>query len=146
MCANSLENEKFDNYILLFQMQLQAVLNDITTSEDKLTTSFVNSLSDVNQLRDKLSFIMSENKDIAVAMDHVSTELNHCIENMQFIDSICQRINHVSDGIEKFNSLLANKEFVGELKHWKEMDGEIQKQFKMSVERDVYDEFSNTYS
>ncbi len=146
MCANSLENEKFDNYILLFQMQLQAVLNDIVTSEDKLTTSFVNSLSDVNQLRDKLSFIMSENKDIADAMDQVSTELNHCIENMQFIDSICQRINHMSDGIEKFNSLLANKEFVDELKHWKEMDGEIQKQFKMSVERDVYDEFSNTYS
>ena len=145
MCANSLENEKFDNYILLFQMQLQAVLNDISTSEDKLTTSFVNSLSDVNQLREKLSFVMSENKDIADAMNQVSTELNHCIENMQFIDSISQRINHVSDGIEKFNSLFANKEFVSELKHWQEMDREIQKQFKMSVERDVYDEFSNTY-
>ena len=145
MCANSPEHEKFTNYILLFQMQLQAVLSDITNSEDKLTTSFVNTLSDVNQLREKLASIISNDKDIAGVMDKITTELNHCIENMQFIDSVCQRIEHVSDGIEKYNSLLANKEKMIEKKHWHEMDVEIQNQFKMRVERDIYEKFSNSY-
>ncbi len=131
----------YSNYIRLFELQLQGVLQDMVGPADNLSSVFSESLMKLYHLKEEVSNDSNINHDIGSQLDEVINVLQRCITDMQFVDSKRQRIEHVADGLSGLNGLSQSENKRVQLSEWEELDLKVKSQYKMKREREIYNKY-----
>ena len=131
----------YSNYIRLFELQLQGVLQDMVGPADNLSSVFSESLMKLYHLKEEVSNDSNINHDIGSQLDEVINVLQRCITEMQFVDSKRQRIEHVADGLSGLNGLSQSENKRVQLSEWEELDLKVKSQYKMKREREIYNKY-----
>jgi hypothetical protein len=68
----------------------------------------------------------------------MNSSLVECVASLQFTDAVCQRIEHLSSGIQSVRRLLDDGESNNDAA-WSEVKNEIRKSYSVKEEKEIFD-------
>lgn len=143
--SKDVDLEKTRQYIRLFEMQLQGVLEDMAKPAELLSGQFSDALLNLYSLREHLEDDNEINRvELSEMTNELISQMFQCVSSMQFVDAKRQRIEHVADGLSYIIDIDSGaKEIVS---GWDEVKNRIQKQYKMDKERNIYKKYLQEFN
>ena len=130
------------NYIRLFQMQLHSVLEDMAEPAELFSEQFSNALLKLYDLQESISENdQVDRTDLLSKVQALTDEIFVCVSSMQFLDAKRQRLEHVADGL----SYLIEKDEHNMKYDWHQINDLVINQYKMKIERDIYQRYINEH-
>ena len=127
-------------YIRLFQMQLNGVLEDMAKPAESLSSHFSDAITHLHSIRGKISGdVKIDEEEILSMIDQLISQMFECVTSMQFVDAKRQRIEHVADGLNYLIDVDVNTDSL--VNGWDHVQNNIKTQYKMDAERDIYKQY-----
>ena len=137
--------DKTRQYIRLFQMQLNGVLEDMAKPAELLSGQFSDALLNLYSLREHLVEDNELNRDeLSDMAEELISQMFQCVSSMQFVDAKRQRIEHVADGLSYLIDIDSGIKAI--VSSWDEVKNRIENQYKMDIERDIYNKYLQEFN
>ncbi len=132
-------------YIRLFQLQLNGVLEDMAKPAELLSGQFSDSLLNLYSIREHLVDDNELNREeLSGMVEELIGQMFQCVSSMQFVDAKRQRIEHVADGLDYLIDMGSRKNAI--VSDWDDFKNKIQKQYTMDKERNIYKKYLEEFN
>jgi hypothetical protein len=143
--SKAVDLNQTSQYIRLFQLQLNGVLEDLVKPAELLSGQFSDSLLNLYSIREHLVDDNELNREeISVMVEELIGQMFQCVSSMQFVDAKRQRIEHVAHGLDCLIDMHSRKNAI--VSDWDDFKNKIQKQYKMDKERNIYNKYLEEFN
>jgi uncharacterized protein YoxC len=133
------------NMLYLAICQIEATMSDSNKSVDTLTSSFTalagHTQSVSAQIQDltEPSQLDTFKEDIQSTASELQGNISSSIQAFQFYDRVCQRLEHVTQSLEKVSTLLDSEQSIQSPGSWTNIQEEIKSSYTMEAERIMFE-------
>lgn len=139
----------FDQYqqlLKLFESQLDGTRQEILDRTDSLSASFEALFESVNELQ----ILQANDQDISSESlgekcADMSNALVACVSSLQFTDAVCQRIEHLSSGLQSVRKSM-EKDDLNSSVAWGVLINEIRQAYSVKQEHEIFDNIIHGYA
>lgn len=113
----------------------------------QIETTIVESNQSVQQLTDTFTQLAEqtlrqpdagESQANVWSSDEMRTRINQAITAFQFYDRINQRLEHVSNGLEKMSDIFNDEVKLNDPQAWLQVQSEVEESYSMACEREMF--------
>lgn len=133
------------NMLYLAICQIEATMSDSNKSVDTLTSGFTalaghtQSVSSQIQGLTEPSQLDRFKEDIQRTASELNGNISASIQAFQFYDRVCQRLQHVTQSLEKVSGLLDSEQTLQNPSSWTNIQEEIKSSYTMEAERIMFE-------
>ena len=111
--------------------QIETSIADSNQSIQQLTDTFT-------RLAEKSLSESNANQETVWTSSEMRERINQAITAFQFYDRINQRLQHVSNGLEKMSDMFNDTERLNDQTAWQKIQSEVEASYSMDAERKVF--------
>lgn len=133
------------NMLYLAVCQIEATMQDSSTSVDTLAQSFTNLASHNNEVSQMVQKVTTPEQlddfkaDISDTANKMNNHINASVQAFQFYDRVCQRLDHVSKSLEKVSTIMNDDESLHKPQEWRRIQNSIKDSYTMEAEHVMFD-------
>jgi hypothetical protein len=133
------------NMLYLAVCQIETTMADSNLSVDTLTHSFALLANHAGEVSEQIQNLTQPEElaafkiDIANTASEMKTNISSSICAFQFYDRVCQRLDHVTQSLEKVTQVMASQESLSKPEAWRKIQTDIKDSYTMEAERLMFD-------
>ena len=133
------------NMLYLAICQIEATMTDSNKSVDTLTSSFTALAGHTQSVSSQIQNLTEPNQlnqfkeDIQRTASELNGNISASIQAFQFYDRVCQRLQHVTQSLEKVSGLLNSEQTLQNPGSWTNIQEEIKSSYTMEAERIMFE-------
>ena len=133
------------NMLYLAVCQIETTMSDSNDSVNTLTKSFTELASHTTDVSEQVQKLTKPEElqhfktDISDTAAEMNDNISASIHAFQFYDRVCQRLDHVSQSLEKVSLVMENNERINNVSEWRKIQNEIKESYTMEAERIMFE-------
>ncbi|MFK7816955.1 MAG: hypothetical protein AB8B92_11530 [Gammaproteobacteria bacterium] len=137
--SRKIKHNQCQQLLKLFEAQLDGARQEILERTHLLSASFETLFDTVYELQLMQKDAQGVSREtLNKKLPDMNRTLVTCVSSMQFTDEVCQRIEHLSSGIESVRELLDDEINNNECVDWAALTDEIEKSYSVHQELEIF--------